>query len=323
MTDRRRFTTLLASALAASALPARAQTFPARPVPIIVPFAAGGAVDIVARTIADRLAQRWGQQPVIENRPGAGGIVASQALVRAAPDGHTLMVVANGHPLNPFFHEKLPYDTERDFTPITQIGASPLVISVPPGETARDAKAFFEAAKAKPDGIVFGVSGFGTSAHLAGVLASQVTGAKLVAVPHRSGSQALQTVMTGGLPMSINPLLEVIELARAGKVRPLAVTTAARSAILPDVPTMAEQGYAGFDTGVWWGVVAPGGLAPDMVLRLSRDLTEAIRSPEATTRLQQLGATPVGSSPEAFRAFLASEGATWGPVIRSANIRLE
>ncbi len=142
-------------------------------------------------------------------------------------------------------------------------------------------------------------------------------------MPHRSGSQALQTVMTGGLPMSINPLLEVIELARAGKVRPLAVTTATRSAILPDVPTMAEQGYAGFDTGVWWGVVAPGASRPDMVQRLSRDLTEAIRSPEATTRLQQLGATPVGSSPEAFRAFLASEAATWGPVIRSANIRLE
>lgn len=302
---------------------ARAQTFPSRPVTIMVPFAAGGAVDIITRTIADRLAVRWGQQPIIENRPGAGGVVASQALVRAAPDGHTLLVVANGHPLNQFFHERLPYDTDRDFTPITQIGASPLVISVPTGENAAGARAFFDGVRAKPDGIVYGISGFGTSAHLAGVLLAQATGAKLVAVPHRSGSQALQTVMTGGLPMSINPLLEVIELARSGKVRPLAVTTAARSPVLPDVPTLTEQGYAGFDTGVWWGVVAPANLPAAVLEQLGRDLTEAIRSPEASARLSQLGATPVASSPTDFKAFLASEAAKWGPIIRAANVRIQ
>jgi tripartite-type tricarboxylate transporter receptor subunit TctC len=302
---------------------ARAQTFPSRPVTIMVPFAAGGAVDIITRTIADRLAVRWGQQPIIENRPGAGGGVASQALVRAAPDGHTLLVVANGHPLNQFFHERLPYDTDRDFTPITQIGASPLVISVPTGESAAGARAFFDSVRARPEGIVYGISGFGTSAHLAGVLLAQATGAKLVAVPHRSGSQALQTVMTGGLPMSINPLLEVIELARSGKVRPLAVTTAARSPVLADVPTLAEQGYAGFDTGVWWGVVAPANVPAAVIERLARDLAEAIRSPEASARLSQLGATPVASSPADFKTFLASEAAKWGPIIRAANVRIQ
>jgi tripartite-type tricarboxylate transporter receptor subunit TctC len=308
---------------AAGALPAAAQAFPSKPVTIIVPFAAGGAVDIIARTLADRLAARWGQQPIVENRAGAGGVVASQALVRAAADGYTIMVVANGHPLNRFFYERLPYDTDRDFTPITQIASSPLVVSVARAETATDAKSFFEAAKAKPDGVIFGISGFGTSAHLAGVLIGQASGAKLVAVPHRSGSQALQTVISGGLPMSINPLLEVMELARAGQVRALAVTTARRSPALPDVPTLAEQGFAGFDAGVWWGIVAPANLPPAIFAQLSRDLQAAVRAPETLARLDQLGATPVASTPEEFRAFLAAETAKWGPIIRAANVKVE
>ncbi|MEI8144279.1 MAG: tripartite tricarboxylate transporter substrate binding protein [Alphaproteobacteria bacterium] len=309
--------------LLASAGGLSAQTFPQRPVTILVPFAAGGAVDIVARTLADQLARIWGQQPIVENRPGAGGVVASQALVRAAPDGHTILVVANGHPLNRFFYPRLPYDTDRDFTPITQIAASPLVVAVGKGETAADAKTFFASQQSRAPSINFGVSGFGTSAHLAGLLIGQATGIKFVPVPHRSGSQALQTVMGGDIPMSINPLLEVLSLARGGQVRALAVTSATRSSALPDVPTLAESGLSGFDTGVWWGIVAPAGLPSAVMEKLTADLRAAIRTPETLARLEQLGASPVASTPSEFISFLAAETAKWGPIIRAADVKIE
>jgi tripartite-type tricarboxylate transporter receptor subunit TctC len=292
-------------------------------VQIIVPFAAGGAVDVIARSLGDILARTWGQQPVIDNRPGAGGVVASQVLVRAAPDGHMIMVVANGHPLNQFFYPSLPYDTYRDFTPITQIASSPLVISVAKNQTAATLAALVETGQGKAGGVNYGVSGFGTSAHLAGVLISTVLKRDMTPIPHRSGTQALQSVIAGDLPISINPLLEALPQVRAGNVRAIAITTAVRSPLLPDIATAAEQGLAGFDTGVWWGIVAPAGLPAPILEKLSRDIAAAIASPELRQRLDLLGATAVASSPQDFSAFIRAEAEKWGPVIRAANVKLE
>lgn len=303
--------------------PAAAQTFPQRPVQIIVPFAAGGAVDVIARSLGDILAKSWGQQPVVDNRPGAGGVVASQALVRSAPDGHTIMVVANGHPLNQFFYPSLPYDTYRDFTPVTQIASSPLVISVAKNQSAATLPALVETGQGKPGGVSYGVSGFGTSAHLAGVLIGVTLKREMTPIPHRSGTQALQSVISGDLPISINPLLEALPQVRAGNVRAIAVTTGTRSPLLPEVPTAAEQGLAGFDTGVWWGIVAPAGLPQPVLEKLHRDIAAAIASPEFQQRLQTLGATGVASTPAEFSAFIRAEAEKWGPVIRAANVKLE
>ncbi|MBN8939544.1 MAG: tripartite tricarboxylate transporter substrate binding protein [Rhizobiales bacterium] len=309
--------------LAAQPSPAAAQAFPQRPVQILVPFAAGGAVDVIARTLADALARSWGQQPVVDNRPGAGGQVASQALVRSAPDGHTLLIVASGHPLNQFFYPRLAYDTFADFTPITQIASSPLVIAVNAKDAAPDLKRFLEGARGRPGGLNYGVSGFGTSAHLAGLLVASSAGVELTPIPHRSGTQALQSVISGDLPMSINPLAEVLGQVQSGLVRPIAVTSAVRSPALPNAPTVAEAGYPGFEAGVWWGVLAPANLPADLKARLHKDIVAALAEPNVRRMLETIGATPVGSSPAEFDAYMRAEAAKWGPVIRAANVRIE
>lgn len=234
-----------------------------------------------------------------------------------------IMVVANGHPLNQFFYPSLPYDTYRDFTPITQIASSPLVISVAKNQTAATLAALVETGQGKAGGVNYGVSGFGTSAHLAGVLISTVLKRDMTPIPHRSGTQALQSVIAGDLPISINPLLEALPQVRAGNVRAIAITTAVRSPLLPDIATAAEQGLAGFDTGVWWGIVAPAGLPAPILEKLSRDIAAAIASPELRQRLDLLGATAVASSPQDFSAFIRAEAEKWGPVIRAANVKLE
>jgi tripartite-type tricarboxylate transporter receptor subunit TctC len=232
--------------------PAGAQSFPTKPVRILVPYAPGGAVDVLARTIGHALSKTWGQQPVVDNRPGAGGIVASQALTQAPPDGHTLMLVASGHPLNQFIYRKLLYDTFKDFTAITEVAYSPLVIVVSKTNPAKSLQELLETARAKPDSVSYGMSGNGTSAHLAGELLNHLAKVKLEAVPYKGGAPAITAVIAGEIPMSINPMAEVVGQLKGGTVRPIAVTTARRSPALPDVPTVAESGVPGYDTAVWW-----------------------------------------------------------------------
>lgn len=321
-TTRRAFTAgLLAAPLAAGA--GRADNPVGKPVTFYVPFAAGGAVDIVTRTLTEELAKSWGHSPIVENRPGAGGIVASQALVQAPADGATLMVVANGHPLNQFFYPRLPYDTFADFTPLAQIASSPLAISVRKDEPAADLKALLDAWRGKEGGLQFGVSGLGTSAHLAGLLLGVRGGLKVTPVAHRSGSQALQTLMSGALTSAINPLLEVLGPAEAGSLRVMAVTGAARSPLLPNVPTVMQAGLPDYDTGVWWGVVAPARLPAALGARIAGDIAAAIRSPGVSERLSKMGATPVASGPADFSRFLRAEADLWGPIIREAKLQLD
>jgi tripartite-type tricarboxylate transporter receptor subunit TctC len=312
------------AALAATAdSSAHAQNYPTKQVTIFVPYAAGGAVDVLARTIGQSLSKVWGQQPVIENRPGAGGVIASQALAQAAPDGHTLILVASGHPLNQFFYPKLPYDTFKDFTAITEVAYSPLAIVVAKNNEVKNMQDLLAVAKQKPDALSYGMSGNGTSAHLAGELLNYLAGTRIVAIPYKGGAPALTAVLAGDIPISINPLPEVVGQLDSGLVRAVAVTTATRSKALPDVPTVAESGVPGYETSVWWGFLGPAGMAPELVAKINADLRATLKDPVVLAAFDKLGATPVGSSPQEFDAYMRAEAAKWGPVLKQANIKMQ
>jgi len=302
---------------------ATAETFPSKPVHILVPYAAGGAVDVLARTIGQSLSKIWGRLPVIENRAGAGGIIASQALTQAAPDGYTLIVVASGHPLNQFIYPKLPYDTFKSFTAISELAYSPLVIVVSSKNPAKNLQEILTVAREKPDSLSYGMSGNGTSAHLAGELLKYMAQVKITAIPYKGGAPALTAVIAGEIPLSINPMAEVIGQIEGGTVRAIAVTTAQRSNVLPDVPTVAESGVPGYETVVWWGVLGPAGMPAGLTTKIHQDLAAALRDPAVLAYLKKTGSTPVGSSPQEFDAYMRAEADKWGPVIKAVNIRAE
>jgi tripartite-type tricarboxylate transporter receptor subunit TctC len=312
-----------AATLSLAATHAYSEQFPTRPVRILVPYAAGGAVDVLARTLGQSLSKTWGQQPVIENRPGAGGIIASQALTQSPPDGYTLILVASGHPLNQFFYPKLPYDTFKDFTPISEIAYSPLAIVVAKNSPVRNLQELLATAREKPESLSYGMSGNGTSAHLAGELLNYMAKVKIQAIPYKGGAPALTAVIAGEIPMSVNPLPEVVGQLEGNAVRALAVTTAQRSKALPDVLTIAEAGLPGYDASVWWGFLGPAGMAPELVAKIHADLAVALKDPVVVAALEKMGATPVGSSPKDFDAFMRAEAAKWEPVLKEANIKVQ
>jgi tripartite-type tricarboxylate transporter receptor subunit TctC len=309
--------------IAASSLAAGQEAYPVRPVHLFVPFAPGGAVDIVARTLGDELSSRWGRAVVIENRPGAGGVVASEAAAKAPPDGYTLIIVATGHALNPHLYAKLPYDSFNDFTPISLIGTSPNMLLVRAHSELKTLADLIAAARARPGALSFGHAGNGTSPHLAGELLKYMARIDITAIPYKGGAPALTDLIGGHIPMTFNNIPESIAQIMAGTVRPLGVTTAIRSPVLPDVPTIAESGLPGLDTGVWWGVLAPAGLAPEIKAKLARDCIAAVNAPAVKARLIALGATPIGGSPDAFAALIRADYEKWGPIIKAAGIRGE
>jgi tripartite-type tricarboxylate transporter receptor subunit TctC len=314
---------LLAAFLAAFAVACRAEPFPARPVHIFVPYAAGGAVDVLARTLGQALSKTWGQLPVIENRPGAGGIIASQALTQAAPDGYTLILVASGHPLNQFIYAKLPYDTFKDFTAISEVAYSPLAIVVAKDNPSKKLAEILATARAKPDQLSYGMAGNGTSSHLAGELLNYMAKVKITAIPYKGGAPELTALISGEIPLSIHPLSEVIGQIDGGTVRALAVTTGKRSEILPDVPTVAESGVPGYDTEVWWGFLGPAGMSAELTSKIHDDLVTALRDPAVLAYLKKTGASAVGSTPKEFNTYIRAEADKWGPVLKAANVKAE
>ena len=314
---------VLAWGAAASAQDADHGTFPAKPVRLLVPFPPGGAVDIVARTLGDELTRRWGQQVVIENRPGAGGIIASQAAAQSPADGYTLILVATGHALNPYFYVKLPYDPFNDFTPISLVGFSPNMLLVRSDSPFKSVADVLAGARQRPGYLSYGHAGNGTSPHLAGELLKYLAKVEIAAIPYKGGAPSLNDLIGGHVPLTFNNIPESIAQVRAGAVRPLGVTTAARSPTLPDVPTIAEAGVPGYDTGVWWGFLAPARLPADVKAKLAKDCAEAVKAPAVVERLRSLGATPVGSTPIEFADFIRAEYEKWGPVIKAAGIKAE
>jgi tripartite-type tricarboxylate transporter receptor subunit TctC len=296
--------------------------FPAKPVHIFVPYAAGGGVDILARTLGDVVSRQWGQGVVVENRPGAGGVVASQALAAAPPDGYTLIVVASGHATNPFLYEKLPYDTFRDFTPISLLASSPNILLVKADSPFKTVADLIAQARAKPGSLAYGHAGNGTSTHLAGELLKNLARIDMNAIPYKGGAPAVNDLLGGQIPLSFNNGPESVGQLAAGSVRALAVTTASRASFLPDVPSMSET-VPGYDTEVWWGLLGPARMPPDLVEKLSHDFVAALNTDAVKQRLGKLGASPIGSSPAAFDAKIRADYDKWGPIIKAAGMKAE
>jgi tripartite-type tricarboxylate transporter receptor subunit TctC len=289
---------------------------------IFVPYPAGGGVDVLARTLGDVVSKQWGQSVVVENRPGAGGVIASQALAASPPDGYSLIVVASGHATNPFLYPKIPYDTFKDFTPISLLASSPNVLLVRADSPFKTLADVIAAARAKPGSLSFAHAGNGTSTHLAGELLKNLAKIDLNAIPYKGGAPAINDLLGGQIPMSFNNGPESVGQLQAGTVRALAVTTASRAPFLPDVPSMSEA-VPGYDTEVWWGLLGPAGMPPDIVAKLSHDFVAALNTDAVRERLAKLGSVPIGSSPQQFDAKIRADYKKWGPIIDAAGMKAE
>jgi tripartite-type tricarboxylate transporter receptor subunit TctC len=311
----------MAAALATGG-PARAQSFPTRPVHIFVPYAAGGGVDILARTLGDVVSRQWGQAVVVENRPGAGGVVASQALTQAAPDGYTLILVASGHATNPFLYPKIPYDTFKDFTPISLLASSPNILLVKADSPFKILGDVITAAKAKPGSIEFANAGPGTSTHLAGELLKSLAKIDISAIPYKGGAPAITDLLSGQIQLSFNNGPESVGQLAAGTVRALGVTTAKRASFLPDVPSIGET-VPGYDTEVWWGLLGPGNMPRDLIEKLAHDFNSALATDDVKQKLAKLGSTPIGSTPQEFDAKIHADYDKWGPIIKAGGIKAD
>ena len=311
-----------AAFLLAAAGAASAQSFPSKAVHIFVPYPAGGGVDVLTRTLGDVVAKQWGQSVVVENRPGAGGVIASQAVVTSAPDGYTLIMVASGHATNPLLYPKIPYDTFKDFTAISLLASSPNILLVRTDSPFKTMADLIAAAKAKPGSLSFAHAGTGTSTHLAGELLKSLAKIDLNAIPYKGGAPSINDLLGGQIPMSFNNGPESVGQLQAGTLRALAVTTADRAPFLPDVPSMSET-VPGYDTGVWWGLLGPANMPPDVLTKLSHDFVAALNTDAVKERLGKLGALPIGSSPPQFDARIRADYDKWAPIIKAAGMKAE
>ena len=317
---------LLAAFAVFATAPAAAQSgdYPNRPVRIIVPQTAGGAVDIVARAIAQKLSEAWGQQVIVDNRPGANGIIGMEAVARAKPDGYTLgapftSVLA----INPFVYKTLPYDVNRDFAPVMQSVANVIVLVVHPSLPARSVKELVALGKSRPGDLVYGSFGVGNLTHLAGELLRIETGLKMVHVPYKGETPAVTDLIGGQYVLLFSTSAGVYSHIKDGRLRLLATGGEKRAAAYPDAPTMAEAGYPGAGVAGWSGLAMPAGTPPEIVQKFSREAARIVKSAEMRERLTALGAEPVGSSPEEFTAFIKAEANKWSRVIREAGITLQ
>src|SRR5438477_7307857 len=294
------WTAAVVAAMLADGGAASAQSaFPAKPVHIFVPYAAGGGVDILARTLGDVVSRQWGQSVVVENRPGAGGVIASQAVATSPPDGYTLIMVASGHATNPLLYSKIPYDTFKDFTPLSLLASSPNILLVRADSPFKTLADMISQARSKPGSLSFAHAGTGTSTHLAGELLKNLAKIDINAIPYKGGAPAINDLLGGQIPMSFHKGPESVGQIEGGTVRALAVTTAARASFLPNVPSMAET-VPGYDTEVWWGLLGPAGMPRDVVEKISNDFVAALNTEALKERLVKLGAAPIGSSPQKF-----------------------
>ncbi|MDO9709743.1 Bug family tripartite tricarboxylate transporter substrate binding protein [Paracraurococcus lichenis] len=314
---------VLAATLGLAALPARAEApWPNQPIRLIVPFSAGVS-DTIARLVGTEMSKSLGQPIVVENKAGAGGNIGSDACARATPDGTTFCLgTISSHAINPAITPRMPYDVARDFAPITQLASQPNAIAVANDLPAKSIPELVAFLKRKPGELAFGTSGVGTSVHLAGALFMQMTGTRIEHVPYRGSGQVTTALMTGELPMAFDNLSSVLPFAREGKFRILGVTSLQRSPAAPEIPTVAES-VPGFESLSWHGFFAPAKVPPAIIARLHDEAVAALQNPAVAQRFRELGITPVGNTPEEFRAFVAGETARWGEVARRANISLD
>ena len=310
---------VLASALVVT-LPAAAQDYPKRPIELVVPFVAGGTTDNVARLMAQRFSESWGQTVVVNNRAGGGSTIGTNAVAKAPPDGHTLLVTTIGFAINAGL-QKLPYDPIGDFTPITELASLPLVLVVHASVPATNLQEFIALAKSKPGGWDYASSGTGTSPHLAAEMFKSMTGIELVHVPFKGNAEAMNSLMGGHVKIYFALVPAVLQHIKTGALRAIAVTTEERLPYLPDVPTIAELGFPGYEISSWQGVFAPAGTPKDVVGKINGELVRMLNVPEIRRRISQEGADPVGSTPDAFATRVKNEITKWTKVIKTSGIQ--
>lgn len=304
---------------------AHAQGYPTRPVAIVVGFTAGGSTDIITRLLAEDLRKSWGQSVIVENRPGAGGNIGAAYVAKANPDGYTLLMSSPGPlAINASLYSNLPYDHLRDFTPVTLVVHVPLVLVVNPRSvSATTFKAFLAEVRASPGKFFFASTGTGTSSHLAGELLKVQAGLDMTHVPYK-GAVALNDVLSGeSVQCMFATIPSVMGHIRAGKLRAIAVTTAKRTAALPELPTIAESGYPDFEASSWFGLVGPRGLPREVVVKLQADIARALARPEMREKLTQHGVDPVGGTPEAFGEYMRAETAKWAKLVKSSGAKAD
>ncbi|HXL49720.1 MAG TPA: tripartite tricarboxylate transporter substrate binding protein [Xanthobacteraceae bacterium] len=324
MLTRRRFAGLVAaSALTSLASSGLAQAWPTRHVRLIVPFVPGGAADVIARVMANRLAEAWGQQVVVENRGGAGSNIGAQAAAQSDPDGYTLYITSVPHATNRFLYASLNYDPVADFAPITLICTQSNIMVVPNSSPAKSVLEFIAHAKANAGKTSYGSGGIGTSVHLSGELFKRMAGIEMTHVPYRGAAPALQDVIAGRLDVIFDNITAGLPQVKNGAARGLAVTAASRVPVAAQLPTIAEAGVSGFDVSTWFALFAPAKTPRDIIGRINADAAAALTHPMVKARLEQFGATLVGSSPAELAAFLKAEMDKWGPLIREAKIKVD
>ena len=314
---------LAALALASVAGAAHAQAWPSKPVSLVVPFPAGGTTDVLARALAERLSPAIGQPVIVENKPGAGATIGADYVAKAKADGHTLLIGAVHHTIASSVYKKLPYDFQKGFEPVTVIAMVPNVLVVNARTPAKNVNELVALIKAKPAEASYGSNGNGTAQHLIGTQFQQQTGTRLQHIPYK-GSGPLATDLLGGqILMSFDTITPVLPHIKAGKLRPLAVTTAKRSPALPDVPTLQEAGLKDFDIGTWFGVLAPVGTPKPVLDRLSAEATKIIQSPDFKKRMDDIGAQPVSNSPAEMAAQIRSETDKFSVLVKAGNVTVE
>ena len=314
----------VAASLAGFAPAAQAQTYPSKPIRIIVPYPAGGTSDILARSIGQKLSESLGQPVVVENKPGANGNVGAEFVARAAPDGYTLLLADIGAlAISPSVYPKLPFDPAKDFAPVTMVAYSPHILVVHPSVPAASVKELVALAKSKPGKLNFAISGVGGAPHLAGVDFALRTGIDWAYIPYKGGAQAIADVAGGQADVTLNGMLATYPLVQGGKLKLLAVSSAKRMSAIPEVPTIAESGIPGFETGSWQGVVAPAGTPRETVAKLNAEIGRIVTTPEMRDKLGAQGADVRTNTPEEFSGFIRNEMTRWAKVVKDANVKLD
>jgi tripartite-type tricarboxylate transporter receptor subunit TctC len=313
----------LAGLVTAGVAQSQGPSYPVRPVRIIVPQSAGGSTDVVARVVAQRLTDALGQAVIVDNRPGAGSVNGTEAVAKAPPDGYTLLAVAGSHTINPNLRRNLPFDTVKDFAPVTQMAALPHILVVHPSLPAKTAKELTALLKARPGQINYASSGIATSTHMAAELFKHMTGTDMVNVPYKGGAPAMVAMITGECQVNFATISTALPQIRAARLRALAVTTARRSVAAPEYPTLEESGVRGYRHSSWVGLLAPAATPAPVIARLHAETVKTVKTPEVSAVLLRDGLEPVGDTPKEFGEFIREEIARWAKVVKAAGIKPE
>ena len=313
----------LAVLLSFTALAAE-QTYPSKPIRLVVPFPAGGSLDVVARAIGQKLTEAWGQPVVIENRPGAGGNIGADLVAKSAPDGYTILEGAlSTHAVNVSLYNKMPYDPIKDFAPITLVAVTPNVLVLNASYPVNSVPGLLAYARANPGKLSFGSGSNGSAGHLAGELFKTEAGVDMVHIPYKGGAPALQALLAGDTQLMFDNLANSAAQLKAGKLKALAVTTAKRSSLMPELPTLSETGLPGFDIYTWWGFMAPAGTPKEIVAKWNAEVTRILNSPEMKAFFAQQGAEPAPDSPEQFAALIRSEISKYAKIVKQSGAKVD